>query len=207
MSIKKKIRKTCLLTLGCNPEPDNWNTWDQIMQLSEAFGERKVAEAFDEWAESRKGDTFKKGPVTEFLKIAPGLCTGIIQLKPKGDLFALLNELVAVADNRVIFNREQQSAIGRLMSVHSPADIKSAFSEFWGNIENDDFRVGQAAKNFVEGAEQLLYVQAKRREKEAQTKAMLAAAIEQEQARAREELAESARKQAETDALIEDELG
>lgn len=205
MSIQKKLRLLCLKELGCKAEP--WdNVWDEVKELAEAFGERRVIEAFSEWAETRKGDLIAR-PIGEFSRVAPGLCTGTVQLRPKGDLFALLNDLVAVSDNRVIFNREQQSAIGRLMSEHSPADIKSAFSEYWGNIENDEFRVGQAAKTFTEGAEQLLAVQARRREKERKTQEMMRVALEMEQKKAAEELAARLKAEAEEDALVEDTLG
>lgn len=204
MSIQKKLRMLCLKELGCKAEP--WdNVWDDVKELAEAFGERRVIEAFSEWAEVRKGDLIAR-PIQEFSRVAPGLCTGTVQLRPKGDLFVLLNDLAVIADNRVIFNREQQSAIGRLMSVHSPADIKSAFSEYFANIENDNWQVGQAAKTFTEGAEQLLAVQARRREKERKTQEMLRASTENEQRKAAEELARRMKEQDEEDALIEDVL-
>jgi hypothetical protein len=207
MSIKKKVVKSCLLNLGCQPEPDRWQeTWDNLKQLAEVFGERRVHEAFEEWAETRKGDQIQK-PVSEFLKVAPGICTGVIQLKPKGDLYALLNELAAISDNRVLFNREQQAAVGRLMAEHSPADIKSAFQEFWGNIENDDFSVRQAAKTFTEAAEQLLAVQARRREKEVRTQELLRASTEAEQKKAAEELAARMKEESDLADLVEDTLG
>lgn len=206
MSIKKKIRKTCLLVLGTNPEPENWDVWNQVMQLAEVFGERKLQEAFDEWAETRKGDQFKKGPLTEFLRIAPGLCTGIIQLKPKGDLFALLNDLAGVSDNQVVFNRDQQAAVGRLLSEHSPANIKAAFQEFWGNISGDDFLVRQAAKTFTEAAEQLLFVRAKRVEDARKQAALIAACTENERAKAAEEARKSLEAEVAERDLIEDVL-
>ena len=204
MSIKKKVRKTCLLVLGCSPEPEHWNTWDQLMQLSEVFGEKKLHEVFDEWAETKKGDIFKKGPVTEFLKIAPGLCTGVIQLKPKGDLFALLNELAAISNNRVIFNRGQQAEIGRLMGEHSPKDIVSAFSEYWGNIENDEFSVRNAARTFTEAAEQLLYVRAKRSEDARRTAEMVRICTENEQKKAAEESRKRLEEEEKLQDLVED---
>jgi len=206
MSIKKKIHKTCLLVLGTNPEPEQWDVWKQVMQLSEVFGERKLQEAFDEWADTRKGDLFKKGPLTEFLKIAPGLCTGIIQLKPKGDLFSLLNDLAAISDNQVLFNRDQQAAIGRLMATHSPADIKSAFSEFWGNISGDDFLVRQAAKTFTEAAEQLLFVRAKRASDARKTEELIRVSTENEVAKAAEEARKLLEAEVAEQNLIEDTL-
>jgi hypothetical protein len=204
MSIQKKLRILCLTTLGCKAEP--WdNVWDEIKELAEAFGERAVIEAFSEWAEVRKGELIAR-PIGEFSRVAPGLCTGTVQLKPKGDLFALLNDLAGISGNRVLFNREQQAAIGRLLSVHSPADIKSAFQEFWGNIENDDFSVRQGAKTFTEAAEQLLAVQARRREKERATAELLRATTENEQRKAADELARRMKEESDLADLIEDVL-
>ena len=204
MSIQKKLRILCLTELGCKAEP--WdNVWDEIKELAEAFGERRVVEAFSEWAEVRKGEMISR-PIQEFSRVAPGLCTGTVQLRPKGDLFALLNDLASISDNRVLFNREQQAAVGRLMSEHSPADIKSAFQEFWGNIENDDFSVRQAAKTFTEAAEQLLAVQARRRAKEKQTQELLRASTEAEQKRAADELAARMKEESDLQDLIEDTI-
>ena len=43
MSIQKKLRVLCLTTLGCKAEP--WdNIWEDVKELVEAFGERRVIE-------------------------------------------------------------------------------------------------------------------------------------------------------------------
>ena len=181
------------------------NVWDDVKELVEAFGERRVVEAFEEWAEVKKGELIAR-PIGDFSRVAAGICTGTVQLKPKGDLFALLNDLAGVADNRVLFNREQQAAIGRLMAEHSPADIKSAFQEFWGNISGDDFLVRQAAKTFTEAAEQLLFVRAKRVEDARKQAALIAACTENEVAKARTEAEKAIRDAEELEALVEDTL-
>jgi hypothetical protein len=204
MSIQKKLRVLCLTTLGCKAEP--WdNVWEEVKELAEAFGERRVIEAFEEWATVKKGELIAR-PIQEFSRVAPGICTGTVQLRPKGDLFALLNDLAGISDNRVLFNREQQTAVGRLMAQHSPADIKSAFQEFWGNIDGDEFLIKQAAKTFTEAAEQLLYVRAKRQEDARKQSALIAACTENEQLK----VAEEARKLLEADVaeqdLVEDTL-
>lgn len=204
MSIQKKLRVLCLTTLGCKAEP--WdNVWDEVKELAEAFGERRVVDAFEEWAEVRKGELIAR-PIQEFSRVAPGICTGTVQLRPKGDLFALLNDLAGIADNRVLFNREQQAAIGRLMAQHSPKDIVSAFAEFWGNIENDEFLTKQAAKTFTEAAEQLLFVQAKRKDDAARTSEQLRICTENEQARAAAEARKLLEAEVEEQNLIEDTL-
>ena len=204
MSIQKKLRVLCLKTLGCKAEP--WdNVWDDVKELVEAFGERRVVEAFEEWAEVKKGELIAR-PIGDFSRVAAGICTGTVQLKPKGDLFALLNDLAGVADNRVLFNREQQAAIGRLMADHSPADIKAAFQEFWGNISGDDFLVRQAAKTFTEAAEQLLFVRAKRVEDARKQSALIAACTENEVAKAAEEARKALEAEVAEQDLIEDSL-
>jgi len=205
MSIQKKLRVLCLTTLGCKAEP--WdNVWEEVKELAEAFGERRVIEAFEEWAAVKKGELIAR-PIQEFSRVAPGICTGTVQLRPKGDLFALLNDLAGIADNRVLFNREQQAAVARLMAQHSPADIKSAFQEFWGNIDGDEFLIKQAAKTFTEAAEQLLFVRAKRQEDARKQAEQIRICTENVQKQA----AEEARKLLEADVaeqdLIEDTIG
>ena len=204
MSIQKKLRVLCLKTLGCKAEP--WdNVWDDVKELVEAFGERRVVEAFEEWAEVKKGELIAR-PIGDFSRVAAGICTGTVQLKPKGDLFALLNDLAGVADNRVLFNREQQAAIGRLMAGYSPADIKAAFQEFWGNISGDDFQVRSAARTFTEAAEQLLAVRAKRVEDARKTAEMIRVCTENERAKAAEEARKRLEDEIAEQDLIEDTL-
>ena len=204
MSIQKKLRVLCLKTLGCKAEP--WdNVWDDVKELVEAFGERRVVEAFEEWAEVKKGELIAR-PIGDFSRVAAGICTGTVQLKPKGNLFQLLNDLAAIGGNQVLFNREQQAAIGRLMAEHSPADIKAAFSEFWGNISGDDFLVRQAAKTFTEAAEQLLYVRAKRQEDAHKQAEMIAQCTVNERAKAVKEAEERLRAAEAEQDLIEDVL-
>ena len=204
MSIQKKLRVLCLTTLGCKAEP--WdNVWEEVKELAEAFGERRVIEAFEEWAAVKKGELIAR-PIQEFSRVAPGICTGTVQLRPKGDLFALLNDLAGIADNRVLFNREQQAAVARLMAQHSPADIKSAFQEFWGNIDGDEFLIKQAAKTFTEAAEQLLFVRAKRQEDARKQAALIAACTENEQLKAAAEMEARVKEAEETELLVEDTL-
>ena len=92
------------------------------------------------------------------------------------------------------------------MAEHSPADIKSAFQEFWGNISGDDFLVRQAAKTFTEAAEQLLFVRAKRVEDARKQAALIAACTENEVAKARTEAEKAIRDAEELEALVEDTL-
>lgn len=204
MSIVKKIRKTCILTLGSQPE--RWDdTWDQVKELTDVYGERKVSDTFDEWAETRKGDIIAR-PIGEFLKVAPGLLSGITSVKPNPALSSLLNDLAYSTDNNVVFDKEQQATIARLLSEHGPDDIRAAFKEFYGRIEGDDYAVRRAAKTFVETSDQLLYGIKRRRDDARKQQELIIQKTNYEQARVTEELAEYVRKQAEETSLFEETL-
>src|ERR1700733_8080027 len=143
MSIQKKLKKLSLTILACQAE--RWDdTWDQVNELTDAFGERPVADTFQEWAESRKGEIITR-PLQEFLKVAPGLIQGITSLKPKPELTALINDLAGISDGRVLFDKEQQVAVGRVLAARLPDDVKSAFRTFFDQVDGDDFLVKRAA--------------------------------------------------------------
>ena len=156
-NIVKRIKKLSLTVLGCEAEP--WdNVWERIKDLADAFGPEPVAEVFEEWAKTRRGEIVRK-PVEEFLKIAPGLLQGITSLKPDQELVNLLNELAYITQGTVVFDAEQQIAIGRLVIKYSTKQVKDSFREFYNQISGDDFLIKHAARKFVETAEQLIYVQ------------------------------------------------
>jgi hypothetical protein len=204
MSIQKKIKKISLVTLGCQAE--HWeDVWSQIKELSDAFGERKVSESFQDWADSRKGEIITR-PIAEFLKIAPGLIQGITSLKPDPKVFGLINDLAAISNGRVLFDREQQILVKRLVGEYTAEEVKSAFREFYGQIEGDDFLVRRAAKTFVETAEQLLTLQRRRKEEAARTQVVIERATLAEREKARQEQEERQRAIDAENELIEDTL-
>ena len=204
MSIQKKLKKLSLTILGCQAE--RWDdTWDQVNELTDAFGERPVADTFQEWAESRKGEIITR-PLQEFLKVAPGLIQGITSLKPKPELTALINDLAGISDGRVLFDKEQQVAVGRLLAAHLPEDVKSAFRTFFDQVDGDDFLVKRAAKTFTETAEQLLTLQVRRREEARKTQEAIVRATERERATAEAEFLAMMKRDADEADLIEDVL-
>lgn len=206
MSIVKKIKKLSLTVLGCEAEP--WdNVWARVKELSDAFGQDKVADAFDEWAQLHRGQIIRK-PVEEWLKIAPGLIQGITSLKPNPALTKLVDDFAYEADRQglaVFFDSEQQVQIGRLLADYTENELRAAYKEFLGTL--DDFTVKFAAKNFVEKAGQLLALQ-KRRKSDADKQASLLVQLTDKEARkVQEEQAELARKQESELDLVEDTLG
>lgn len=205
MSIVKRIKKISLITLGCQAE--RWDdVWDQMGELSEAFGEREVADIFQEWAETRRGEMFTR-PLAEFLKVAPGLLQGITSLKPDTRLVQLVNELVFMSNGQITFDKEQQVFLGRMLSSWNDIDIKSAFREFYGQISGDDFALKHAARKFVETAEQLLTLQKRRKEEARKQSGLLVQIADKERANAEQELAEIEKRQQDEQMLVEDSLG
>lgn len=203
MSLKNALTDKSREILGVRITNDDRN-WPEVKALARVYGEDTVVDKFEVWAKTLT--QVPNYPLSGFVRVADALLAGKKLAGVSPEVGSLINELAVISDNRVIFNNNQKAVLSELLQTHLPADIKSAFAEFWGNIENDDFAVRQAAKTFVEAAEQLLYVQARRREKEAQTRAMLEQCTENERKKAEEEML--ARQKAEEDEqnLIEDTL-
>jgi len=204
VNIKNALTDKAREILGVRIGPQDSN-WPEIKSLVRVYGDDAVAGKFEQWAKSQT--QIPNYPLSGFIRIADGLLSGKFSssVSPE-ELSSLVNDLVIVSDGRVIFNNNQKQAIAGLLVDNSPADIKSAFQEFWGNIENDDFSVRQAAKTFTEAAEQLLAVQSRRREKEARTQELLRASTEAEQKKAASELAARMKEESDLQDLIEDTI-
>jgi hypothetical protein len=204
MKIKNSLTDLSRAILGVRIGPQDAN-WTEIKALVRVYGESAVEDKFEQWAKSQT--QAPNYPLSGFVRVADALLTGkFASFTPPEYVSVLVNDLVAISDGRVIFNNNQRAAISCLMTVNSPADIKSAFQEFWGNIDGDEFLIKQAAKTFTEAAEQLLYVRAKRQENERKTAELLRVCTENEQRIAREQAEMSIREAEKLDALIEDTL-
>ena len=204
MNIKNSLIDKSRAILGVRIDPTDKN-WSEIKALVRVYGESAVEDKFEQWAKSQT--QAPNYPLSGFVRVADALLTGKFEsnVSPE-DLSALVNDLVVVSDGRVVFNNNHRAALGALLVGNSPADIKSAFQEFWGNIDGDEFLIKQAAKTFTEAAEQLLFVRAKHQEDARKQAALIAVCTENEQVKA----AEEARKLLEADVaeqdLIEDTL-
>jgi hypothetical protein len=205
VSIKNSLTDLSRAILGVRIGPQDSN-WIEIKALVRVYGEEAVMVKFEDWAKSQTSPP--NYPLSGFVRVADALLSGKFAASVSGeDLSALANGLVAVSDGRVIFNNNHRAALGALLVENSPADIKSAFQEFWGNISGDEFLIKQAAKTFTEAAEQLLYVRAKRRADARKQAEMIAICTENEQKQAAEELEARLKQVEETELLIEDTLG
>lgn len=204
LNIKNALTDKSREILGTRIAPED-SSWSEIKSLVRVYGQDAVESKFEEWAKAQTKQP--QYPLSGFVRVADGLLAGKFSSSVSPEILSsLVNDLSIMSDGRVVFNNNHKQALAALLSDHVSEEIKSAFQEYWGNIENDEFSVRQAAKTFTEAAEQLLAVQARRRAKEKQTQDLLRATTENEQRKAQEEL--EARNKAESDLqdLIEDTL-
>src|SRR5579863_7077269 len=146
MNIKNALIDKSRAILGVRIAPTDIN-WTEVKALVRAYGEDAVSDKFEEWAKSQTSPP--NYPLSGFVRVADALLSGKFasSVSPE-DLSGLANDIAALSDGQVVFNMKQKIALGALLANNSPADIKSAFQEFWGNISGDDFLVRQAAKTF-----------------------------------------------------------
>jgi hypothetical protein len=197
--IKNNITDKSRVILGVRIAPNDSN-WVEIKALARVYGEDAVIEKFEQWAKTQT--TIPNYPLSGFIRIADALLAGkFAGTASPEEVAALVADLAILSNGRVVFNNNQKAVLSGLLSTHSPADIKAAFQEYYGNIEGDDFEVRRAAKTFVEAAEQLLAVRAKRAADIQKTDMMVKACTAAEQEKARKEAEELARKEAEEAAL------
>lgn len=153
MKAAKQIPILCLTILGVKAE--RWpDVWDEVKELTEAFGNDVVTDAFESWAKGREGDAPAR-PVGEFLKVATGILRGTIPTAQNPELPALINDLVYSCQGAVSFGNDHKKTIGKwLRDGYTLAEIKNAFSLFFGQL--DDFAIRRAAKDFSERGDQLM---------------------------------------------------
>lgn len=202
-SVQKQIKRASLLILGCEAEP--WpDVWGRIDDLSDAYGQTKVVEAFETWAKSRENEIITR-PVGEFLRVAIAVLKGA-RLLSHPDLMPLLKDLTYAGDDNIAFTKEQQAVIGQLLNEYKPEEILSAFKAFYERIDGDDFAVRTAGKTFTESVELLLSTQRRRREEARKQAETIKRLTEQEQQKAENERLERQRAEEAENALIEDTL-
>lgn len=160
MKIQKDIDTTCLQVLGCLPDPQHFRTtWSAVRMLVKVHGSAAVVRTFQEWARTQVGKPIKF-PVSDFVRIAPGLLAGT-RLGCDNRLQTLLNGLTAAGESNVLFDAKRQEQLQRLLEEgYEAAEILAVFREYYAKIDSDyDLRF--AAKTFCESSRAL--VEARRR--------------------------------------------
>jgi len=155
MRATKQIPVLSLQILGVKAE--QWeDTMAEIKTLAAAFGDAAVVQAFEEWADAQRGETFNGKPVTAFLKVATGLLSGAITAAHNPAVDALVDDLVGVSQGAVVFDAAQARLLGKLLAQYEAGEVLSAFRTYYGQIEGDPFSIKLAAKRFLEVAGQLI---------------------------------------------------
>lgn len=207
MKAKKEIPHLCRRILGTKAETYD-NVWAEIKELETIYGSTIVINTFAEWAHTRAGDDFRGKPVTEFLKTADGLLSGALSVIASPATGALANELAYLSGGSVTFDDQTKSALTRLLKDHSDAELTAAFRQFFGDLSLDDaFQMKYAAKKFTEKAEQLVYVQRRRKAEQQQAAESLEATKEASVHHAEAERHARAQKRATEHENVEDTLG
>ena len=204
MNVKNSIIDKSREILGIRIDPRD-NNWSEVKALVRSYGNDAVADKFEQWAKNLTSPP--NFPLSGFIRVADSLLMGKFSNSvPPEELSSLVNSLAVISDNKVVFNNKQRAILAGLLARSPSDDIKAAFREYYGNISGDDFRVGHAAREFTETAEQILFVRAKRREEAQKQAEMIARCTENERAKAVEESLKRLEEEEREAALVEDTL-
>jgi hypothetical protein len=204
VSLKQNIMDKSREIFGVRIFPGDAN-WGEIKSLARIYGNDKVLERFEQWAKTEVAPPTY--PLTAFIRVADSLLKGYwYGSYPSAELSTLLNEMSGFADGRVVFNSMQRGAIQRLVQEYSPEEVKTAFKEYFSNIENDDYLAPRAAKTFTEVAGQLISVKRRRKDEARKTQETIRTLTEQERKKAEAELAEKLAEEAREQESVEEHL-
>jgi hypothetical protein len=170
----------------------------------EGDGQMAVGDAFETFCIERESQP-PDYPLRAFLAKFDGYVEQSASVQAEDDtLPTLVSSLVQIADEPIVFEPKHRAQIRRLLDKYSLEEVKSAWREFWGAL--DEFNRNHAVRRFSDGAEQILALQRRRQEKARETEETIRQLTLQEQARAVEErLAKDAETAREQD-LVEDTL-
>lgn len=197
MSLKTRITDTARLILHARLRPDD-NQWPEVTSLARVHGPDAVLEAFESWAESKRGEDVTY-PLSKFVEKADGIIGGEIQLKTDDRLKPLIDRLAIVSDGTVSFTQKQSLEIGKLLVENSPEEIETAFREFFRQIEGDQYKLKNSGKDFSEKAGQFLAVLKHRKSESLRQAVLLEAARELSESQGVQKMDDSE--------LVEDSLG
>ena len=193
MSFKSKIIDTARAKLRVRiPLTDK--SWADVVAAARVDSQDVVIDAFSRFCDDNVGGTMTY-PLSTFVRVMDGYIDGTFVQKTDNKGEDLAKQLLGIAnDARAAFGKKDVSALNRLLESSSPEDVTSAFREYLDSIAGSDFYMENAAKNFVERAEQLLFLQKKRRDDAEKSRLNIERTIEAEK---RKVAAENAAKDAE----------
>jgi hypothetical protein len=205
MKAVKQIPVMCLKILGLKAEP--WdNVWAEVKTLVEAYGNDKVVDAFDEWAKGNIGETFNGNPIQSFLKVAPGLLTGVLSISFRPEIQDLLDIMAVKSNNYMVFTRNQTFHLTRLLNEYTKDEILQVFYEFYDRINDDDYQLKFATRDFIEKAPQFLRSNRLQKQQELDQKHQIEQIKTQVQSEAAVESLQNEQASTESDELLQDTL-
>lgn len=204
---KKEIPNLCLQILGVKAEmfPDQIA---QIERYAQSTSNGQVVRQFEEWATENIYEEFRGRPVAAFLRsLENPRATEAKQAASDPLVVDLARELAYLSDGVVSFNDKEKSGLGRLLADgNTKEELVSIFRTFFADIQNDEFALKFAAKNFVEKADQLVYT-ARRKKADKQVEAeAVARTAENMVAKAEQERLTRKEAREKESELMEDEL-
>jgi hypothetical protein len=193
MSLKSKIIDTARAKLRVRI-PLSDKAWADVSSAARVDGPDALIDAFSRFCDDNIGNP-SAYPLSMFVRVMDGYIDGTFVQKADNRGEELAIQLLNIADDsRASFGKKDISGLTRLLEAHSPENITSAFKEYLAGIQGSDFHMDNAAKNFIERAEQLLALQKRRREDAEKTRQNIARTIQAEQQKA---AAENAAREAE----------
>jgi hypothetical protein len=201
MSLKNNITDKCRLILGIRINP-NAADWKEIASLARIHDSHKVLEAFEKWANSKRGENIAY-PLSKFVDVADGLLTGIIQLSEDTEFNDFCGGLYDVGNQA--FTGKYRVVLKELVKRHGQKEVSDSYREFCGNL--DEYHLRSVVRDFCDGgADSVISARAKRRKEIEQVSQMGSKITEELQIQAAKEKAESIRRKAAEASLIEDTL-
>lgn len=163
MNAITEVKKICNQTLGLDP-----HIWDsdkkRVREHVVVQGATVFTRRFQEWCDDNAGTT-SKNPLSDFLKVAPGIFAGTFSPAAAREVIDLTRELTFLSNRVVVFDDRTKAGVsGLLRNGNNWDEVVAYFKEFFQNLDtNNPKAVEFAAKKFVETADAGIY--ARRRER------------------------------------------
>lgn len=184
--LEKELEKISLTILGIDTFVPDFAK-EKLKLYAEVYGKLEVIEAFQNWAESRRGEQIQY-PASEFLKVASGLLQGIITGRSNPEVDDLAITLHGMESSAPAATSKELAVLGAFLKEgYTAEEIRAAYLAHLGTL--DDYGVKKAIKTFCDGAGRLLLLSNRRA---AVKEAEVRAEIEQARVRAQEEVAKEA---------------
>lgn len=178
----------------------------RVKELTAVHGGTRVTNDYTDWCHENVGVYSR--PLPEYLKVASERLRGAISPATDKAVIDIARELTYLSDNTVTFNNMNKLGLSELTKAGwTQPEIEAAWGDFFQKMDKDNPRNFEfAAKNFLEGADGLLYGNRKKKQKAALEQAATSRAKEVLEAQGVSDREERKRAREAEEALVEDVL-